>query len=183
LAAFDDLVRRLVESFTTNNIDYMFTGALAASFYGVPRTTADVDVVVAVSREGLRKLVSALKQAGLVVDEREVNRVLESGYRIADFKDSKTPYSVDIIFSAKKKLEKRAGTVVGLETFYQTPEELILAKLRMIKAIIPKERSVKDGQDVIAILNFTKVNVEAVKKQAKKDNTFTIYRNLTKAKR
>jgi hypothetical protein len=178
LEAYYDLVKRLVKSFKAVRLDYVFTGALAASFYGVPRTTVDVDVIVEVSEnEHLVKLVSALKMAGLNIDEREIDVAVESGYRIATFRDTKTSYSVDIIFSSKK-LKKRAGTVAGLQTFYQTPEELVLAKLRMIKATVPKERALKDEEDVKAILKFTKVDVEAVKKQAKRDNTLAIFETV-----
>ena len=114
---------------------------------------------------------------GLRTHEREVDRALKSGYRIATFRDSKTAYSVDVIFS-DGKLEKRAGTVGGLPCFYQTPEELILAKLRMIKATVPSERALKDEDDVKAILRFTKVDVEVVKKRARKDSTIKIFEAL-----
>jgi hypothetical protein len=178
LEVFYGFVKRVVKSFERMGMDYVFTGALAASFYGVPRTTVDVDVVVAVAEVKHRvRLVEALKRAGLVVDERELDGALKSGYRIATFRDSKTAYSVDVMFS-DKKLEKRAGTVAGLRCFYQTPEELVLAKLRMIKATKPRERAVKDVEDVKAILKFTKVNVEVVRKQAKKDSTLSVFVGL-----
>jgi len=48
-----------------------------------------------------------------------------------------------------------------------TPEDLILAKLRMIKATKPQGRASKDEEDIMAILRFTRVNVEAVKKKQK----------------
>jgi len=48
LEDYYDLVRRLVKGFE-NEVDYVFTGTLAASFYGVPRTTVDVDVIVEVA--------------------------------------------------------------------------------------------------------------------------------------
>ena len=179
MEAYYDLVKRLVKCFEVAGVDYVFTGALAVSFYGVPRSTVDVDVVVGVAEVKQRvRLVEALKKAGLVVDEREIDRALESGYRIATFKDSKTAYSVDVIFS-DKKLEKRAGTVAGMPCFYQTPEELILAKLRMIKATVPRERALKDEEDVKAILKFTRVSVEAVKKQAKRDSTLSVFETVT----
>ena len=156
-------------------IDYAFTGALAVSFYGVPRTTVDVDVVVAVAEVKWRaRLVEALKRAGLVVDEREIDRALESSYRIATFRDSKTAYGVDVVFS-DKNLEKRAGTVAGLQCFFQTPEDLILGKLRMIKATVPRERALKDVEDVRAVLRFTRVNVEAVKMEARRENTLSMF--------
>jgi phosphatidylglycerophosphate synthase len=49
LDGFYGFAGRLVEGFEGSGLDYAFTGALAASFYGVPRTTSDVDVLVAVA--------------------------------------------------------------------------------------------------------------------------------------
>jgi hypothetical protein len=84
---------------------------------------------------------------------------------------------LDIIFS-NKKVEKNIGTILGLPTFFQTAEELINAKLRMIKATVPKERTIKDIDDVKAILKFSQVNIKAIKRQAKKDGTLTIIENI-----
>jgi hypothetical protein len=178
LEDFYEFVRRLVESFSRAGLDYAFTGALAVSLYGLPRTTTDVDVVVAVSGLDVKgRVASALRRAGLDVDERKLDAALTSGYRIASFRDKITPYTLDVIF-LDGALRKRAGTVGGVSTFFQVPEDLVLAKLRMIKATVPRERAVKDEEDVKAILTFTKVDVEVVKKQAKRDNTLKILESL-----
>jgi hypothetical protein len=179
LEAFYGFVRRLVEGFEGAGLDYAFTGALAASFYGVPRTTSDVDVMVAVAGEAdvKVKVAGALRRAGLEVDEHEMDVALESGYNIASFKCKASPYTVDVIFSGER-LEKRAGTVAGLSTFFQSPEGLVLAKLRMIKATVPRERAVKDEGDVKAVLAFAEVDVEAVKRQAREDGTLAILEGL-----
>jgi hypothetical protein len=102
---------------------------------------------------------------------------LESGYRIASFRDKASPYTLDVIL-LDGALRKNVGTVAGLTTFFQAPEDLVLAKLRMIKATKPRERALKDEEDVKAILEFTKVDLEAVKKQAKQDGTLTILEGL-----
>lgn len=177
--AFHGFVRRLVEAFESSGLDYAFTGALAASFYGVPRTTSDVDVMVAVAGEAdvKAKVAVALRRAGLEVDEHKLDIALTSGYSIASFKCKTSPYTVYVIFSAER-LEKRAGTAVGLNTFFQSPEGLVLAKLRMIKATLPRERAVKDEEDVKAILAFAEVDVEEVKRQARRDGTFAILAGL-----
>lgn len=157
----------------------MFTGALAASFYGIARTTVDVDVVVHVAgASGKAGLVSALRQSGLRVDERAVDKALKSDYRMTSFKDSKSAYSVDVFFS-RGRLVKRAGMAAGLSTFFQVPEDLVLAKLRMIKATVPRSRALKDEEDVRAILKFTKVNAEAVRRKAKKDSTLSILNSVS----
>ena len=180
LEDFDRFVKKLIEAFGDAGLDYAFTGAVAASFYGSPRTTSDVDVMVAVAGEAdvKVKVVTALRSAGLRAEERRIEEALASGYNIATFRDKASPYSVDVIFS-RGKLEKRAASVAGLSTFLQTPEGLVLAKLRMIKATVPRDRAVKDEEDVKAILAFANVDLAAVKRQARKDKTLQILESLT----
>ena len=166
-------------AFDGAGLDYAFTGALATSFYGTPRTTSDIDVIVAVASVAdlKAKLVAALCGAGLAVDERKIDSALTSGFKIATFKDQTSPYCIDVIFSSEK-LDKKAGKIAGLNTFFQSPEGLIAAKLRMIKATLPSERSAKDKTDIKGILKFTRVNLEAVKRQAEKDNTLDVFEAL-----
>ncbi len=178
MEAFYGFVRRLADGFGGVGVDYAFTGALAVSLYGSPRTTTDVDVVVAVSGVDVKgKVGLALRRAGLDVDERKLDSAFTSGYRIASFRDKTTPYTLDVIF-LDGALRKRAGAIDGVNTFFQPPEDLVLAKLRMIKATVPRERAVKDEEDVKAVLAFTKVDLDAVKKQAKKDKTLGILEGL-----
>ncbi len=157
----------------------MFTGALAASYYGTPRTTMDADIVIRISSkdETRSKLVSALNEAGVQVEGRKIDKAIESGFKIATFRDSRSPFTLDTILSGKK-LEKRSGTILGLSTFYQTPEGLILAKLNMIKATIPRERAFKDEEDVKAVLKFTKVDINAVKRKANRNNTLSLLEDI-----
>ena len=178
---FEELIKRVVSNFNAAETDYMITGALAASYYGVPRTTMDIDIIVRVSTQDIRtKILLPLKKAGFQVEEEKIQKVLKSSYKILTLKDPSTPFTLDIIFSSKK-LEKRAGTILGLPTFYQKPEDLILAKLRMIKATIPQERAMKDKEDVKAILRYVgDINLEMLKEKARKEKTITILESLMK---
>ncbi len=89
-----------------------------------------------------------------------------------------TPYTVDIIL-LETELDKKSGKIGSLQTFFQSPEGLIEAKLRMIKVTLPPERANKDKEDIKAILAFTKLNIIAVRKQAQKDKTLEILEALT----
>lgn len=63
--------------------DYMITGALAASYYGAPRTAMDIDIVVQVFHGNLHtKLVTPLEKAGFQVNDKGIRKALESGYKI-----------------------------------------------------------------------------------------------------
>jgi hypothetical protein len=140
METYYDLVRRVVKALRTVRLDYAFTGALAANFYGLPRTTIDIDVIVRLSSESAKsKLARALQRVGVRADQREIDRALASGYGIVTFPDSKTAHSLDFLV-AREKLRKTAGVVAGVHAFFQTPEDLIVAKLRMIKATVPRER-------------------------------------------
>ena len=176
---FDRFVRKLILAFGDAGLDYAFTGAVAAGYYGLPRTTSDVEGMVAVAGEAevKAKVAAALRSAGLTVDERRIDEALASGYNIATFRDRASPYTVDIIFS-REKLERQAASIAGQRTFLQTPEGLVLAKLRMIKATVPRERAVKDEEDVRAILAFTRVDLAAVRRQARKQGTLEILESL-----
>jgi len=160
----------------------MLTGAIAASYYGTPRTTIDMDIMVKVSEKNVQPLLlEPLKKAEMLVDERKILESFKSGFNVITVRDKKTSFTLDIILSGKK-LKKKPGTLAGLPTFYQTPEELILSKLRMIKVTMPPERAVKDKDDVRAVLKHTKVNVKAIEKRAQREDTLTIFKELAREK-
>ena len=180
MEAYLAFAKKISKAFEGTGLDYAFTGALAISFYGSPRTTSDIDIMVAVSSDAnvKAKLSAALHKAGLAVDERKIDTALTSGFRIATFEDKVSPFSVDVIFSSER-LDKRAGKIDSFDTYFQSPEGLIAAKLRMIKATLLPERSAKDKEDVRAILQFTRVDLGAVKRHAKKDKTLDVFNALS----
>jgi hypothetical protein len=155
----------------------MLTGALASSYYGRPRTTTDIDVVVVATRDDLAKLAKYLRGASFSVEEQRLEAAWDSQYRIATVTDEKSPHTLDIIFT-DKKLERKIGSVLGLPTFYQSPDSLILAKLRMIKATLNPERAAIDREDIKAILKFTRVNLNHLREKSKVQSTSEILEGL-----
>jgi hypothetical protein len=155
----------------------MFTGAIAASYYGTPRTTMDIDLIIKAAQKDAAQLATALTDADIQHQETQINATLASDYRILTLHDTHTPYTVDIIFS-NKPLEKIAATIADQATYIQTPEALILAKLRMIKATIPRERAQKDKDDVKAIIRNTQVDIDHIKRKAGKEETLPLLEEL-----
>jgi len=114
-----------------------------------------------------------MNRADLIVGDEDITRVMQSGYKILTLEDKSSPYSVDLILS-EGKLDKKRGKVAGISTFLQAPESLILAKLRMIRAAIPRERAIKDEDDISSILAITEVDLNELKRRAKLENTMDI---------
>jgi hypothetical protein len=51
-------IKKIVCALELEKIDYAFTGAPAASFYGIPRTTADIDIIVAINQENAKAILA-----------------------------------------------------------------------------------------------------------------------------
>jgi hypothetical protein len=175
-------VRVLVEHFNSEKIVYAITGAVAASYYGIPRTTLDADFVVYISSRETTGFFRSIEKAGVKVDLEKIRQLVKLGYNVVTVADRLSPYTADLIL-VKNPPERKKGTLVGVKTYFQSPESLILAKLRMIKATIPKERSQKDRDDIIAILANTRVNKKRILNQARREGTIEIFQEILESTR
>ena len=63
-----DVVLRLAGVFEQLGVPYAIGGAVASSFWGVPRTTQDADCLVAVPAIAYQRLADALNASGFVMD-------------------------------------------------------------------------------------------------------------------
>jgi hypothetical protein len=154
---------------------------MAASYYGQPRTTIDVDFIIQISINDLDELLDRLARFGLKISRTRVKKQLSSGYNIIGLEDKNSPYRVDLIIQTEGELERRPGRALGIKTYYQPPELLILSKLRMIKATVPRERSQKDRDDIRAILANTRVNRRETLDQARRESTIEIFREILRS--
>ena len=171
-------MRRVKEALNQSGLRYALTGGIAASYYGRPRTTLDVDVLVVTKESELKRLAKSLTDEDIKVGTRGLSHAWRSRYRIATVLDSKSPHRLDIIFT-DQGLERKAGLILGIRTYYQTAESLILSKLRMIKATLQPERAAIDRQDIEAILKAAHVNLVSLRRRARAQGTLKLLDELT----
>jgi len=77
-------MRRLLQGLYDYNIRYLLVGGLAINLYGIPRTTVDIDVVLELTDENLRKFIKCMKKIGLKLKQPiEESSILKSAYRTA----------------------------------------------------------------------------------------------------
>ncbi len=156
---------------------------MAVSYYGVPRTTVDIDFLVQLPNNELESFLDTLDKFGLEVNRGRVKRQLGTGYNIISLRDKRSPHRADFIVQTAGKLERRRGRALGLRAYYQSPELLILAKLRMIKATRPQERSFKDREDIREMLASTKVNKRRILQIAQEESTREIFKDIPQTRR
>jgi len=111
------------------------------------------------------------------VNLQKIRRQLKSGYNVMTVADRLSPHTADLIL-VKELPERKRGTVQGFKTYFQSPESLILAKLRVIKAKMQRERSQTDRDDIRAILANTRVSRRRIMENARRETTLPIFRQL-----
>ncbi len=151
---------------------------MAASYFGRARTTRDIDFRIQIKEADLDNFFDKLENQGLKINRSRVKRQLASGYNVMEFQDTLSPHRVDFIIDDVKSISRHKGIALGLTTFYDTPESLILSKLRLIRAMVSQERSYKDREDICEILATTKVDNRRLVRQAKEQDTLDILKPI-----
>lgn len=134
-------------------IPYMLAGSFASTYHGAPRTTHDIDVVIAPSREKLDQLVAGLDPDRIYVSESAADEagrrrgmfnvvLFESGWKVGLI------LCKDRAFSRAELARRQRVDLGGLEVWMATAEDAIVAKLEWAWA----GESERQFCDVIGIL-------------------------------
>ena len=67
---------------------------------------------------------------------------------------------------------------MGVPTYYQSAESLILAKLRMLKVTLRAERAATDSEDIKAILETIQISMKTLRRRARAESTAKILDDL-----
>lgn len=142
------LAKQLHPIFERVGIAYYVTGGVAASAYGDPRTTRDLDVVINISGSEINPLVEALTREGFYVPG--VEDIVSGRMRTLQIIHTESVLQADLVISGTDtwdliKFDRRQLTD-GL--YFASPEDVILNKLRWRL----KSQSEKQWRDVLGVL-------------------------------
>jgi hypothetical protein len=152
-----ELLRYLIDVLETLEAEYMIVGSQASIYYGEPRLTRDVDVIVALGLEQLPSLLRRFPADEFYVDERSARGAVQtsgqfniihpgSGLKIDVYINPDTPYD-----RARLARRQRLPILPGLHAYFAKPEDIILYKLLY-------HRQVESGvhlRDVMGILRVS----------------------------
>ncbi len=145
--SYEQVTRRMVRVLRSAKIPYMIAGGLAANYYGCPRATYDLDLVVELDETGAKRLVELAARARFRVHEEEVLMLTKAGNRFV--MESWEKYRIDFwlirtTLAREMFKRRRRANIFGMRVWISTPEDLILQKLRSARP--------RDLEDVQAIL-------------------------------
>jgi hypothetical protein len=145
-----DCLRRLNGA----EITYYLTGSMASNYWGIPRTTHDLDFVIQLPPSAVSKIVSAFSPE-YFVDEAAVRAAYRPPHQFNAI-DTRSALKVDFWLPTpapfdREMLHRRIRvTLFGEPAWITTPEDSILHKL-VWNRITPSERQLGDAAGVVAI--------------------------------
>ncbi len=124
-------LRAMVGGLEQAQMAYLVIGGIAQAVLGEPRTTQDVDCIVAIQPSDIVWLFDALQAAGFTVNRTEAQQRVEM---FGTFRVTRGHWRVDVIV-ASTEFERSAFArsqrlrLYGMELNLPTPEDFIILKL------------------------------------------------------
>ncbi len=136
----DDLLRHLVGALERLELPYLVTGSMATIFWGEPRFTNDIDVVVQLPAERVDAFLREFPAPEFYVDE-EAARGAVARRRQFNVIHPASGLKVDVMVPVMDELDRsrfgrarRVESGPGLTASFASPEDVILKKLQYFDA-------------------------------------------------
>lgn len=150
-----DVLQRITGALDRAGIAYMLTGSFASVYYGSPRSTQDIDFVIAATPAQLQAFIQGLPPSEYYVD---TDAALEAQKRQSMFNviDMKTGWKIDLIilkaraFSQEEFSRRRRLSLEGTSLFIASVEDVILAKLEWSK-LAQSRRQIEDAAGILKL--------------------------------
>lgn len=136
-------------------IPYFVTGSFASSAHGVPRSTNDIDVVIAPTREQLTHLLSQFPESGYALSAEDAFDALNrrASFNIVDYA---TFWKIDFIirqytpFDASRFARKQVIEIAGVRLDTASAEDILITKLWWAK-LGESQRQINDAAGIVQV--------------------------------
>jgi len=146
---------KLRASLEAAGIPYFVTGSFASSAHGIPRSTNDIDIVIAPSRQQLEQLLQQFPDSQFATDLEDAFDALgrHSLFNVVDYA---TLWKVDFIikqptpFDASRFSRRSVVDIAGVLLYTASPEDILITKLWWAK-LGESQRQIDDAAGIIQV--------------------------------
>jgi len=164
-----ELLKKVIQVLDQVGIQYMITGSVVSSLQGEPRSTHDIDMVIAIEKSVAKRLVEAFPPPDFYLDEGNIFDAIkrQSMFNLININ---TGDQIDF-------------WILTDETFDQSrflrkiSEDTLLAKLRWAKLSGGSEKQFTDALRVYEV-QYGKLDIDYLEQWAKKLNVESLWKQL-----
>ncbi len=157
-----ELLTYLVTVFDRLDLDYFIAGSIATSFYGEPRFTNDIDVIVVLVDSDVESFCEAFPSEEFYLSQPAVTSAVQKKQSF-NILQPKTGLKVDVFVYddsplEKSRLERRVQKELadGLNAWLACPEDTILKKL----CYFAEGNSDKHVRDILGVLKIQQETID-----------------------
>jgi hypothetical protein len=180
----EQLATIVIDACEAEGIGHMLTGAFAASFYGVPRSTSDVDLVVDLEKPEFFAAIATRLSEHVAFDPQIQFDTLTWGRRHVGATTTDPPFLVEVfeLFDdpfVREQFSRRQRVVsktLGRTSWLPTPEDLIIQKLRWGR---PKD--LDDARDVLLVQGRTNLDQDRITAWCAQHGTTAAFQSIVHA--
>jgi hypothetical protein len=145
--SFSEVLQRVAAALDHVGITYMLTGSFASVYYGSPRSTQDIDLVIAATPAQLRTFVESMPSNEYYSD---LDAALEAHKRKSMFNiiDRETGWKIDMIIRKERAFSRQRVSMEGVSLFVASAEDVILSKLEWAK-LAQSQRQIDDAAGIL----------------------------------
>lgn len=178
--SIEKVVLNVVGILNRSDIPYFLTGAMAVVYYGEPRTTHDIDLVIETKNRDAKALAMAF-EGDFSIDEESVKAARQEGSMFNAI-DKETGFKVDFWMLGNDDFDKARFArrvrvkMLGTAMYLPTAEDLIISKLEWFK-VSDIDKHYFDALGVYRIQK-DKLDIEYINDWASKKSTADFWKKI-----
>ena len=178
-----ELLKKVIQTLDQAEIEYMITGSVVSSLQGEPRSTHDIDIVVAIQKSKAHRLVGFFSFPDFYLDEDSILDAIQrqSMFNLMDLSEGdKVDFWIltDEPFDRSRFSRRYREEFVGLKLYVSSPEDTILAKLRWAKLSGGSEKQFTDALRVYEV-QYRRLDLDYLEHWAKRLDVESLWKRLT----
>ena len=163
----EELAKSAIDLCESLDVEYMVTGALAFNFYGIPRATKDVDLVIDVSNpSAISSIIKGLEPAISFGGQVQFDTITW-GKRYIGRPVGTTALSIELfelfddpfVMSQFKRRVQIPSAQLTRKMHIPTAEDVVVQKLRWARS-----KDLQDARDVLAVQDPARLDMAYVEK-------------------
>lgn len=177
-----ELLKKVTRVLDQAGIPYMLTGSVVSSLQGEPRSTHDIDMVIAIQKSAAKALAEAFPPPDFYLDENSiVDAIIRQGmFNLLEVTTGdKVDFWIltDTPFDQSRFSRKVTEECMGVQLQVSSPEDTILVKLRWAKLSGGSEKQFIDALRVYEV-QHEKLNIYYIERWAEDLEIESLWKRL-----